>query len=247
VNRVVYTWDVVGNLLNFFIMWSMAKTMKAAESFFRAFRMVRVLRVLSLLALLAACELPFAPAPSPQPKQPPAPTATPRPEIVYDHDPAALIVEADTFSGERPGTLESHVPTLRLYGDGFLVYAGEPALANLGTDAIVMTGHLSEGEVQDVLWFIHEAGFFDLKVEESDQRLPADVDTAHITVHLADRSHRVQVYAPDSESTPEAFTRIYERLAEIKPTDALPFEPDWGTLHARPFGRRCRHRDSLAG
>jgi len=206
---------------------------KTAESFFRAFR---VLRVLPLLALLAACELPFVPAPTPQPTQPPAPTATPRPEIVYDHDPAALIVEADTFSGERPGTLESHVPTLRLYGDGFVVYAGEPALANLGADAIVMTGHLSEGEVQDVLWFIHEAGFFDLRVEESDQRLPADVDIAYITVNLTERSHRVQVYAPDPEGTPEAFTRVYERLAEIRPIDALPFEPDWGTLHARPFG-----------
>jgi hypothetical protein len=230
VNRVVYTWDAVGNLLNFFIMWSMAKTMKAAESIFHA------LLCLLLLALLAACELPFASAPTSQPTQPPAPTATPRPEIVYDHDPAALIVEADTLSEERPGTLESHVPTLRLYGDGFVVYAGEPALANLGTDAIVMTGHLSEGEVQDILWFIHEAGFFDLKVEESDQELPADVDTAYITVNLTDRSHRVQVYAPDSESTPEAFTRVYQRLTEIRPSDALPFEPDWGTLHARPFG-----------
>jgi hypothetical protein len=209
---------------------------KTPQSFFRAFRIVCVLRVLPLLALLTACELPFASAPTPQPTPAPAPTATPRPEIAYDHDPAALIVEADTFSGENGGTLESHVPTLRLYGDGFVVYAGEPALANLGTDAIVMTGHLSEGEVQDILWFIHEAGFFDLKVEESDQRLPADVDTAHIAVHLADRSHRVQVYAPDSESTPEAFTRVYERLTEIRPTDAMPFEPDWGTLHARPFG-----------
>jgi len=114
-----------------------------------------------------------------------------------------------------------------------VVYAGEPALVNLGTDAIVMTGHLSEGEVQDILWFIHEAGFFDL--EESDQGLPADGDSAHITVHLADRSHRVQVYAPGSEGTPEAFTRVYERLTEVRPADAMPFEPGWGTLHARPF------------
>jgi hypothetical protein len=207
---------------------------KTAESPFRVFRIFRVLRVLPLVALLAACELPFASAPPPQPTHTPAPTATPRPEIAYDHDPAAPIVEADTLSQGRPGTPESHVPTLRLYGDGFVVYAGEPALANLGTDAIVMIGHLAEGEVQDILWFIHEAGFFDL--EESDQRLPADVDTAHVTVHLADRSHRVQVYAPDSGGTPEAFTRVYQRLTEIRPTDAMPFEPDWGTLHARPFG-----------
>jgi hypothetical protein len=125
------------------------------------------------------------------------------------------------------------VPTLRLYGDGFVVYAGEPALANLGTDAIVMKGHLSEGEVQDILWFIHQAGFFDL--EESPQRLPADGDMGHITVHLADRSHHVQVYAPGSEGAPEAFTRAYDRLAEIRPADAVPFEPDWGTLYTRPF------------
>ena len=204
---------------------------KAAESFFRAFRIVRGLRVLPLIALLAACELPFATAPPPQPTHTPAPTATPRPEIAYDHDPAALIVEADTLS--EAGTSESHVPALRLYGDGFVVYAGEPTMANLGTDAIVMTGHLSEGEVQDILWFIHEAGFFDL--EESDQKLLAAVDTAYITVHLADRSHHVQIHAPDSEGTPEAFTRIYERLTEIRPADATPFEPGWGTLHARPF------------
>jgi hypothetical protein len=206
---------------------------KTPQSFFRAFRIVRVL---PLFALLTACEFGFASAPTPQPTLTPAPTATPRPEIAYDHDPAALVVEADTFGGERPGTLESHMPTLCLYGDGFVVYAGEPALANLGTDAIVMTGHLSGEEVQDILWFIREAGFFDLKGEESDQRLPADVDTSYITVNLTDRSHRVQVYAPDSESTPEAFTRVYQRLVEVRPRDALPFEPDWGTLHARPFG-----------
>ena len=206
---------------------------KTAESPFRVFRIFRVLRVLPLVALLAACELPFAPAPPPQPTHTPAPTATPRPEIAYEHDPAALIVEADTLSQERSGTPESHVLILRLYGDGFVVYAGEPALANLGTDAIVMTGHLSKEEVQDILWFIHEAGFFDL--EESDQRFPADVETAHITVHLADRSYRVQVYAPGSEGTPEAFTRVYERLTGIRPADATPFEPGWGTLHARPF------------
>jgi hypothetical protein len=206
---------------------------KTAESPFRAFPIVRVLRVLPLVALLAACELPFASAPSPQPTHTPAPTATPRPEMAYDHDPAALIVEADALGEDRPGIPESHVPALRLYGDGFVVYAGEPALAHLGTDAIVMTGHLSEGEVQDLLWFIYEAGFFDL--EESDQRLPPDVDSAHITVQLADRSHRVQLYAPGSESTPEAFTRVYERLTEVRPADATPSEPNWGTLHARPF------------
>jgi len=200
---------------------------KVAESAFR------VLFCLALVVLLAACELPFAPAPPPQPTHTPAPTATSRPEIAYDHDPAALIVEADALDEGKLATPESHVPALRLYGDGFVVYAGEPALANLGTDAIVMTGHLSEEEVQDILWFIHEAGFFDLA--ESYQRLPADMDTAHITVNLADRSHHVQVYAPGSESAPEAFTRVYERLTEIRPADATPFEPAWGTCHVRPF------------
>jgi hypothetical protein len=206
---------------------------KTAESLFRAFRISRVLRVLPLVALLAACELPFASAPPPQPTYTPAPKATPRPEIAYDHDPAALIVEADALGEDRSGMPGSHVPTLRLYGDGFVIYAGEPALANLGTDAIVMTGHLSEGEVQDILWFVHEAGFFDL--EASDQSPPGDVDSAHITVHLAERSHRVRVYVSDSEGAPEAFTGIYEHLTEIRPADATPFEPNWGTLYARPF------------
>jgi hypothetical protein len=206
---------------------------KTAELFFRAFRSFRVSCCLPLVALLVACELPFASAPPPQPTYTPAPTAAPRPEIACDHDPAALIVEADTLGEERPGTRASHVPALRLYGDGFVVYAGEPSLASLGTDAIVMTGHLPEGEIQDILWLIQEAGFFDL--EESNQELPADEEIAHITVNLAHRSHHVQVIAPGSEGTPEAFTRVYERLTGIKPADATPFEPDWGTLHARPF------------
>jgi hypothetical protein len=200
---------------------------KAAESVFRA------LFCLSLVALLAACELPFAPALTPQPTHTPVPTATPRPEIAYDHDPAALVVEADILDEGRSGMPESHVPTLRLYGDGFVVYAGEATQANLGTDAIVMTGRLSGEEVQDILWFIQEAGFFDL--EKSDQKLPAGVDTAHITVHLADQPHYVQVYAFGSEGTPEAFNRVYERLTEIRPADATPFEPEWGTCHVRPF------------
>lgn len=205
---------------------------QATGSLFRAFRVLRVLFCLSLV-ILAACELPFAPAPPPQPTHTPAPTATPQPEIAYDHDPATLVIEADTLSEGRSGTLVSHVLALRLYGDGFVVCAGEPAPANLGTDAIVMTGHLSEREVQDILWFIHEAGFFDLA--GVGQKPPAEVEVAHITVNLSDRSHRVQVYDPGSEGAPEAFTRVYERLAAIRPADATPFEPGWGTLYARPF------------
>lgn len=198
-------------------------------------RLFCVFRVLPLLALLAACELPFASAPPPQPTHTPAPTATRRPEIAYAHDPTALIVAADTLSPESPGAPWNHVPTLRLYGDGFVVYAGEPAPVNLGTDAIVMTGHLSEGEVQDILGFIQEAGFFDL--EESEQNL-TEVGIAYITVNLAQQSHHVRVYAPGSEDTPEAFARVYRRLTELRPADARPFMPAWGTLHARPFPGR---------
>ncbi len=189
--------------------------------------------VLPLLALLGACTLPSTPGSISQPTPIPAPTATPRPEIAYAHDPTALIVEADTLSPESSGAPWNHVPTLRLYGDGLVVYAGEPAPTHLGTDAIVMTGYLSEGEVQDILWFIQEAGFFDLQA-----KLPAEVGTAYVTVNLAQRSHHARVYAPSSEDMPAAFARVYRRLTEIRPADARPFVPTWGTLHARPFTGR---------
>lgn len=200
--------------------------MKAAESFVWAF---------SLLALLAACEWPLVSTPPPQPTYPPAPVTTPRPEIAYAHDPTVLIVAADTPDPESPSAPWNHVPTFRLYGDGFMVYAGEPAPVHLGTDAIVMTGHLLDEEVQDILWFIQETGFFDL--EESGQS-PAEAGTAYIALNLAQRSHTVRVHASGSEDTPEAFARVYRCLTGIRPADARPFMPTWGTLHARPFTGR---------
>ncbi len=162
----------------------------------------------------------------------PTPTTTP---IAYDHNPRALLIEADVFGGFASVPRDAHVPKFRLYGDGFVVFAGERAPLSTGLDAVIRVGHLAESEIQSLLAYLNQVGFFTLDSFYQPRPVPTDQSTAFITVYV-NKAKTVRVYAPGFLGTPQTFSDAFDRVTQTIPADAQPFVPVDGYLQATPAG-----------
>jgi len=168
------------------------------------------------------------------PTLPPAsPTlfATPFP---YERHPRARLVEADVW-GSTSILRESHVPLFRLYGDGFVVFAGANAPLSSGLDAVVRIGYLSDAEIHNLLAHLNQVAFVNLRDYYEPRPRPPDAATAYINVYQT-RLKSVRVYAPDHESTPPAFTEALKRILLTTPASAQTFTPTSGYLQATDAG-----------
>lgn len=177
-------------------------------------------------------------------KDVPTPVLTP---LAYDRNSHAVLVEADISGGLERVPRGAHVPLFRLYGDGFVVFAGEPALLSTGLDAAVKTTNLDESAIQQLLAFIRDTGFYNLGSLYQPKPLPADLPTARITVNL-ERAKTVRVYAPGMLDTPAAFQNVFNYLMECASDKPIVFVPSEGYLVAIPAGAVSdfRSRDVLA-
>lgn len=130
---------------------------------------------------------------------------------------------------------DAHVIMFRLYGDGFVVFAGAQTPLVSGLDAAVRVGHLSEAEIQSLVAFINQSGFLNLNAAYP-SRPPAPSDmSARVSVYL-NRAKTVQVYAPEAESTPQIFKDVLARIKRTIPSDAQNFLPGDAFLQATPAG-----------
>lgn len=154
----------------------------------------------------------------------------------YDHSAGVLIIEADTYGGLMPPPTAKHVAELSIYGDGLVVVGREEEGLSVGTDRVVITGHLSEEELKRLLSSIAEGGFFQLE----DRYLPSpaapDMPWRHVIVNLLDTSKTVSIYPFDFAGAPQAFWDVYNQVVELYPSDAAVFTPTSGTLTATDLG-----------
>lgn len=166
--------------------------------------------------------------------------------IAHDHNPSAILVEADILGGLSPVPREAHVPLYRLYADGFVVFAGDQTPLSTGLDATVLTGYLIETEIQQLLAFLRDSGFYGLEAYYQPKPAPADLPTAHITVNL-NAAKTVQVYAPGFVNTPAAFYDAFAYILRRVPETSKLFAPNEGHLVAVPAGSVSdfRSRDML--
>jgi hypothetical protein len=167
--------------------------------------------------------------------------------IAYDRNPRAILVEADIVGGLAPVPREAHVPLFRLYADGFVVFAGEQTPLSTGLDAVVRTGYLAETDIQQLLAFLRDSGFYGLDAYYEPKPVPADLATGHITVNL-NKAKTVQVYAPGLQNTPKAFYDAFGSILHSIPETSKTFAPNEGYLVALPAGAVSdfRSKDILA-
>ncbi len=163
---------------------------------------------------------------------PPAITTT---TVAYDHNARAMLIEADVYGGSTAPPSDMHVPIWRLYGDGTVVFAGARASLSTGLDANVRVGHLSESEIQSLFAYLNQMGFYALENSYAPSPAPVDAPTAHISVFL-NKVKTVSVFAPDSESTPQAFSDAMNRITQTIPADAQTFVPTDGYLESTYAG-----------
>jgi len=168
----------------------------------------------------------------PTPTASPTPTSTP---VAYDRNPRAVLIEANVWGGAASAPRDAHVPTWRLYGDGLVVFAGARASLSTGLDAVVRVGHLSDTEIQNLLAYLDQVGFFALNEYYEPRPKPDDLPTAYISVYL-NKAKTVSAYAPEHESTPQVFTDAFSRLTQTIPSDAQTFTPTSAYLLATDAG-----------
>jgi hypothetical protein len=166
----------------------------------------------------------------------PTPTPTTPISLEYDHRAGALIIEADTYGGLMPPPTGRHVPQMSIYGDGLVVLAGEGEMFTVGTDRVVMTGHIGEEELNQLLGFIAERGFFQLEDRYQPSPAPTDLASRHVTAYLLDTSKTVVIYPSDFAEGPAAFWDVYDELIGVYPSDAAVFTPTSGTMTAIDLG-----------
>lgn len=155
--------------------------------------------------------------------------------LSYEHNPRALLIEADVSGGAATAPDDMHVPRWRLYGDGLVVFAGESAPLSSGLDAVVRVGHLSDSEIQNLLAYLNQVGFFSLEDSYRPRPAPDDAPTAHVTVYLS-KAKTVSVYAPDSEGTPQNFSDAMARITQTVPADAQTITPTDAYLESTDAG-----------
>ena len=163
----------------------------------------------------------------------PLPTSTLAP-IDYARNPRALLIEADV-SDNSLTSRDTHVPVFRLYADGLVILASNRPTNPTGLDATVRTGKLSDGEIQNLLGYLTQVGFFNLIDYYEPRPKPTDAPTAYISVYLS-KAKTVRVYDPKNETTPQAFTIAFTRITQTIPTDAQIFIPTDGYLESTDAG-----------
>jgi len=184
---------------------------------------------LTRVALLAVLLLTACGGGSPQP--------TPQPvSLEYVHQAETLVIQADTYGGLSAPVSGTHVPEISIYGDGLAILGQEVGARSVGTDRAVSTGQIGDEELQHVLEFVVDAGFFELDDDYRPSGGPADAPCREVSVHLLARSKTVSVCPFDEAQAPTAFNAAYTKLTELSLSGATVFTPDSGLLAVTDLG-----------
>ncbi len=178
----------------------------------------------------------LAPTPTLAPTEITTPAPTPAAtRFAYAKNPRAVLIEADVSGGFAPVPRQVHMPTYRLYADGFVVFAGEHTNPASGLDAVARTGYLSDAEIQGLLNYLNQVEFFSLDAYYQPKPTPTDLPTWRLSVYLH-KTKTVSVYAAGFPGTPENFSKAFARITQTVPPDAQTFTPTDGYLQTTLAG-----------
>lgn len=205
-------------------------------------------RPIPTMTLATPTVITSTPLPTQTAMLPPQPTATipiPTAPLVtptvfgtpfpYERHPRAILIEADVWGGATASVREAHVPLFRLYGDGFVVFAGANAPLTTGLDAVVRTGYLSDADIHALLARLNQMAFVNLRDYYEPRPKPTDAPTAFINIYQT-KIKTVRVYAPDHASTPAAFSDAFKQILLTRPAEAQTFIPTDAYLQATDAG-----------
>jgi hypothetical protein len=152
------------------------------------------------------------------------------PKVDLTYSPAAdeVIVQADSTGGLVPLAYEqSHIPDFRLYGDGRAVWSDWQDVRN-----VIWEGHLSADEIDALLAWMADEGFFSMDPHYTVKNKPLDLPTDCVAANLVNEQQRVCEYY---DGAPQAFGEIYGRLRSgAGASDAQPYQPEIAWVIVEP-------------
>lgn len=154
----------------------------------------------------------------------------PRPDVAWDPDPAALVIELYSAGGLVPATfMDNYIPAARVWGDGRIIWTTFPA----GGSRRVLIGQLTPDELRALLQQFVEAGFFGWQDFYEPPYQIYDGATTTLTVQLQSTSKSVSEYM---EGAPAQFHTLGGQLASGAGAAGTDYVPERGYLRAYPLG-----------
>lgn len=152
----------------------------------------------------------------------------PRPEITWDSDPAAVVLQATNCCGFVPYEVAlNYIPDATLWGDGRLVWvAYDP-----DGQRRVLEGRLAPDEQRAFLDRIAAAGFFGWNSNYGDYSV-TDLASRCLAVRLTATRHQVCEYY---RGAPAAFHALYTAAAQGAGAAGADFIPERGYVTAYPL------------
>jgi hypothetical protein len=152
----------------------------------------------------------------------------PQVDLTYSTSAEEVIIQADSTGGLVPLAYEqSHIPEFRLYGDGRAVWSDWQDGRH-----IVWEGRLSAGEIDGLLEWMADEGFFGMDDHYTVKDKPLDLPTVCVAANLVNEQKRVCEYY---DGAPPAFGEIYGRLRSgAGVADAQPYKPEIAWVIVEP-------------
>ncbi len=146
-------------------------------------------------------------------------------DLAYSTEPDAPVIVYSSYKAIAP-IYNPGVPEDVIYGDGTLIRKRDPY--------VLLTGKLSQAEVQGILEELDEEGFFGLEESYTNKEPLAGGTTEKITVYLESGAHTVSV---EGGTGPPGWGDIVASVAEAQPPDMQEYVPSSLTLFAREAGQ----------
>ncbi len=151
----------------------------------------------------------------------------PRPDVVWDTDPNAVILRGTFCCGFTTMLVPmNYIPDFQIWGDGRIVWTEMPG--DKGRQ--VLEGQLSASELADVLQQMVDEGFFGWEDYYANYNVSDFADQC-ITINLQGASKSVCEYY---EGAPDAFHKLYEMLAQGAGAQGADYLPEKSYLTAYP-------------
>ena len=174
------------------------------------------------------------------------------PTGTWDRSPNTIILQLREGGGFRLAPSATELPQWTLYGDGMVIWTDGAATPTAGFTEAVWIGTLSDTEINELIAFADEIGFWSLdasySINDAGQQIEtdngivitqpqiADLPSGTLTFNLVDRQHAVLMYPSDYEGMPKAYEALRQRMLATRPTEATTYTASTFRLEAHNLG-----------
>lgn len=182
-------------------------------------------------------------------EEPEEPEGSEGSSVPWRRDGSTIILQYREAGGYRVTPQATELPQWTLYGDGVVIWTDSATEASPGFAQTVWMGTLPDAEINQLLAFADELGFFELdgnygteattETSEDSVMVQApvlDLPSGTVSVNLIERHSSVEVYPSTLEGMPESYRSLRDRLLSTHPANATTYTANSFRLEARSLG-----------